>query len=176
MGLKSPKSSDVCHIDSYLDSRQRLSCVAYIDDVAPHGGAFMIWPGSHRKCHAFLTTSKSGRRNGYSAPADKKKNLSGGPDNRPTWAAGMQEAWEWCQDNIVPVDCWGKAGTVVFYHSRLAHHASNNYSDNIRQAVLIRFAKSRQSLPDDEVLEHARANDIWYLSVSRCGLPSFGVN
>ena len=42
MGLKSPKSPDVCHIDSYLDSRQRLSCVAYIDDVAPHGGAFMV--------------------------------------------------------------------------------------------------------------------------------------
>ena len=59
MGTKSPKSPDVCHIDSYLDSRQRLSCVAYIDDVAPHGGAFMVWPGSHRKCHvrAFTFTS-----------------------------------------------------------------------------------------------------------------------
>ena len=34
MGDKSPKSPDSCHIDSYLDSRQRLSCVAYIDDVA----------------------------------------------------------------------------------------------------------------------------------------------
>jgi ectoine hydroxylase-related dioxygenase (phytanoyl-CoA dioxygenase family) len=129
---------------------------------------FQVWPGSHRKCHAFLTTSKSGQRNGYSASADKKKNLSGGPDSRPTWAAGMQEAWTWCQDNIVPVDCWGKAGTVVFYHSRLAHHASSNYSDNIRQAVLIRFAKTRQSLPDAEVLEHARTNDIWYPSAIRC--------
>jgi ectoine hydroxylase-related dioxygenase (phytanoyl-CoA dioxygenase family) len=123
-----------------------------------------VWPGSHRKCHAFLTTAKSGQRNGYSAPADKKKNLSGGPDGRPTWAAGMQEAWERCQQNIVPVDCWGKAGTVVFYHARLAHHASSNYSDNIRQAVLIRFAKTRKSLPDEEALEHARTNDIWYLS------------
>lgn len=44
MGSKSPKSPDICHIDSYLDSRQRLSCVAYIDDVAPHGGAFMVRP------------------------------------------------------------------------------------------------------------------------------------
>jgi len=41
MGDKSPKSPDSCHIDSYLDSRQRLSCVAYIDDVA-------VRPSAHR--------------------------------------------------------------------------------------------------------------------------------
>ena len=91
----------------------------------------MIWPGSHRKCHAFLTTSKSGQRNGYGKAAAEKKNLSGGPDPNPTWAANMKEARDWCNENIVPVDCWGKSGSVVFYHSRLAHHASNNYSDNV---------------------------------------------
>ena len=91
----------------------------------------MIWPGSHRKCHAFLTTSKSGQRNGYAKAAAEKKNLSGGPDPNPTWAANMKEARDFCNENIVPVDCWGKAGSVVFYHSRLAHHASNNYSDNV---------------------------------------------
>ena len=41
MGTKD-KAPDGCHIDSYLDSRQRLSCVAYIDDVAPHGGGFLV--------------------------------------------------------------------------------------------------------------------------------------
>jgi hypothetical protein len=160
MGAK-PKSPNSCHVDSYLDSRQRLSCVAYIDDVAPHGGSFMVWPGSHHKCHAFLTTAASGKRNGYAAAADEKQNLSGGPDRAPTWAAGMERAQRWCQGNIVPVDTWGRAGTAVFYHARLAHHASGNYSDNIRQAVLIRFAKTQEALPDRDCLEHARTNDVW---------------
>lgn len=156
------KAKNACHLDSNLDSRQRLSCVAYIDDVAPHGGSFMVWPGSHRKCHAFLTTTESAKRNGYAGPAGKKKkNLSGGPDRHPTWAAGMAERQRWCEDNIVPVDTWGEAGTVIFYHSRLAHMAGNNYSDNVRQAVLIRFAKTEASLPDGALLEHARSNDIW---------------
>ena len=61
----------------------------------------------------------------------------------------------------MPVDCWGEAGTVVFYHSRLAHLASQNYSDNIRQAVLLRFGLTAAALPDDECLEHARTGEIW---------------
>ena len=125
--------------------------------------------------------------------------------------AGMEKAHRWCTENIVPVDTWGAAGSVVFCeqraftclmchpclcslrvryaivsvfvpfviiaaaavccllfdravvadHSRLAHMAGNNYSDNIRQAVLIRFSKTAASLPDSEVLDHARHNDIW---------------
>ena len=31
----------------------------------------------------------------------------------------MEEAWEWVEANVTPVDCWGPQGTVVFYHSRL---------------------------------------------------------
>ena len=48
MGDKSPKSPDSCHIDSYLDSRQRLSCVAYIDDVAvrPIGPSLCCCPSA----------------------------------------------------------------------------------------------------------------------------------
>ena len=156
-----PKQPQTCHIDSWLDYRQRLSCVAYIDDVKPHGGSFMVWPGSHRKCHAFLTTEACRSRNGYGQPPKQQKNLSGGPDHRPTWAAGMERAHRWCMENIVPVDTWAPAGTVVFYHARLAHHASGNYSDRIRQAVLISFSKTVEALPDEECLEHARTNSIW---------------
>ena len=39
--------------------------------------------------------------------------------------------------------------------------ASQNYSDNIRQAVLIRWAKAEASLPKEEVLEHVRNDDLW---------------
>ena len=73
-------------------------------------GAFMVWPGSHHKCHAFLTTSKACRRNGYSRPnGEKGTNLSGGPDRAPTFAAGMWPALVSCNKNIVPVDAWGPA-------------------------------------------------------------------
>ena len=51
--------------------------------------------------------------------ADGGKNLSGGPNDRPTWGAGMLEAWEFVEANVTPGDCWGPQGTVVFYHSRL---------------------------------------------------------
>ena len=73
----------------------------------------------------------------------------------------MCGAREWVQEHIVPVDCYGAAGTVAFYHSRLAHSAGSNYSSAIRQAVLIRFAKTRAAMPDAECLEHARTNDLW---------------
>lgn len=160
------KTRNYGHVDSSLDSRDRLSCAAYIDDVAPGGGGFMVWPGSHRKTFAFLTTSKACRRNGYGKPNSEKKNLSGGPDRAPTYAAGMfredgQGASEWSNKNIVPVDAWGPAGTVVFYHSRLMHERGPNYSDNIRQAVLMRFGKTAESLPEEECIEHARTGEIW---------------
>ena len=49
------------------------------------------------------------------------------------WAMGVQEAWDWCEANIVPVDCYGTAGTVVFYHNKLGHMAGNNYGAAIRR-------------------------------------------
>ena len=62
-----------------------------IDDVTPHGGSFMVWPGSHRKLHAFLTTGWAGQRNGYAKKTEEKKNFSGGPDQHPTWACAEKE-------------------------------------------------------------------------------------
>ena len=96
--------------------------------------------------------------NGYPKGSQNK---TGGPDNRPTWARGMQEAWEWCEKHITPVDCYGEAGTVVFYHNKLAHMAGQNYSNNIRQAVLCGFALSEEALPEAELMAHAIDCDIW---------------
>ena len=79
-----PKNRNSSHIDSSLDSRQRLSIAAYIDDVAPGGGSFMVWPGSHHLCNNFIVESAQNKLNGYGKPASERKNLSGGPDDRPT--------------------------------------------------------------------------------------------
>ena len=115
MGDK-PKSRASCHIDDCIDSRTRIDAVCYIDDVKPGAGAFTVWPGSHHKCYRFLTTSADSAANGYAKPSEQQHNRNGGPDSRPSWALGMQEAWEWCEENIHPVDCWGDAGTVVVSH------------------------------------------------------------
>jgi ectoine hydroxylase-related dioxygenase (phytanoyl-CoA dioxygenase family) len=40
---------------------------------------------------------------------------------------------------IEPVECCGAAGDIVFWHHRLAHAAGQNYSEQIRQAVLADF-------------------------------------
>jgi ectoine hydroxylase-related dioxygenase (phytanoyl-CoA dioxygenase family) len=40
---------------------------------------------------------------------------------------------------VTPVECWGKAGDIVFWHHRLAHMAGHNYTDKMRQAVLADF-------------------------------------
>ena len=41
-----PRTSPIpaCHIDASLGSRNRLGCVCYIDDCAPLGGGFGVWP------------------------------------------------------------------------------------------------------------------------------------
>lgn len=41
-----------------------------------------------------------------------------------------------------PVDCYGPAGTVIFWHHRLGHNPGVNYvGQNIRQAALFDFIK-----------------------------------
>lgn len=159
MGDKN-KSKNSCHIDDYVDSRGRIACVAYIDDVRPGAGSFTVWPGSHHKFYRYLSTREDGVSNGYD-PGATKKNGSGGPDSRPTWALGMQAAWDVVEANTTPVDCWGSAGTVVFYHNNLGHMAGSNYGDNIRQATLTGFGLTEEALPDQDLLAHALNSDIW---------------
>ena len=100
------------------------TCADSVWRPVSNAGAFTVWPGSHHKCFRYLTTHQDGAKNGY---PHGNKNLTGGPDGRPTWARGMAEAWEWCEKHITPVDCYGSAGTVVFYHNKLAHMAGQNY-------------------------------------------------
>ena len=42
-------------------------------------------------------------------------------------------------EELKPVECWGKAGDIVFWHHRLAHMAGHNYTNTLRQAVLADF-------------------------------------
>ena len=40
---------------------------------------------------------------------------------------------------VDPVECWGRAGDIVFWHHRTAHMAGHNHTDVMRQAVLADF-------------------------------------
>ena len=57
------------------------------------------------------------------------------PDVVPIDAPALVREWHGITASVHPVDGAGKAGDVVFYHSRLGHHAGQNYSARIRMAV-----------------------------------------
>ena len=142
------------HVDSHHESRERVSLVGYIGDVAPGGGGFSVWPGTHRRCWNLLRPSTDPLHQTNKGPeAAAKRKAAGGP-----FTARMKAEFAAIKAEVAPVDCHGRAGDVVFYHSRLGHHAGQNYSGNIRQAILTRLSKTEDSLP--EAVLH-QTDDMW---------------
>eukprot|EP01050_Picozoa_sp_SAG11_P014753 SAG11_NODE_1849_length_4169_cov_2.639312_1_plen_309_part_00 len=142
------------HNDSTLESRERVSVVGYISDVGPGGGGFGVWPGTHRSCWNKIDHWEARCRS------------SGDPLGRllqPLDAPALVAEWGRIVPQLHPVDCHGAAGDVIFYHSRLGHHAGQNYSRRIRQAVLAQFELSAEVLPERELRSEAcLRGEIWY--------------
>ena len=109
-----PVTAITCHTDAHPF---HLGVVGYIDAVAPGGGGFAVWPGSHKK---FYYTFTSQYRN---EPTEENPVVREYYDRRP------------------PVDCYGEAGDIVFWHHRLAHTGPPNTTGRIRRAVLYEFSK-----------------------------------
>jgi len=119
-----------CHVDQHPF---HLGVVGYIDHVAPNGGGFTIWPGSHRVFYHDFETR-------YSF------------NPTPQAQADIQRI------NQQPhVDCHGDAGDVVFWHHRMGHSAGHNRSRQIRQAVLYDFRKKDLAQMQDQ----PPAKDMW---------------
>ncbi len=121
---------DHCHVDAHPF---HLGVVGYIDDVDPAGGGFRVWPGSHRTFYR---------------------------DFESAYCMEPTANYEIDRERIgaLPsVDCHGRAGDVVFWHHRLGHMASHNYSRRIRQAVLYDFSKKDLETTQSE----APADDMW---------------
>jgi hypothetical protein len=60
-----------------------------------------------------------------------------------------------------PVDCYGPAGTVVLWHTKILHMAGQNQSnDMIRQATIYGYLKTPEALPDELVADNTDG-DIW---------------
>eukprot|EP01047_Picozoa_sp_COSAG01_P045988 COSAG01_NODE_4280_length_5182_cov_7.106433_2_plen_326_part_00 len=148
-GHKHPRTPHRLHNDSTLESRDRVGCVGYIGDVCPGGGGFAVWPGTHLTCWNKIDHWEARWRLDSSAV--------------PIDAPALVREWERIKTTVHPVDCAGTAGDVVFYHSRLGHHAGPNYSQNIRLAVLADFALTPRCLRDSELRsERCLRQDMWF--------------
>jgi hypothetical protein len=123
------RNEQACHTDGHPMS---LGMVGLIDKVKPGGGAFAVWPRSHRRFfHKFKWQ--------YSC-----RDELGNNDFTERYTAELERV----KVDTVPVDCYGDAGDVVFWHHRLAHMAGQNYSQLIRQTILYDYIKLPQFYDD----------------------------
>jgi ectoine hydroxylase-related dioxygenase (phytanoyl-CoA dioxygenase family) len=114
-----PEKAYHCHVDRHPF---HLGLVGYIDDVPPQGGGFSVWPGSHKKFYYDFHSQYQHQ------PNEQYENDIAYFSEQPY------------------VDCYGKAGDIIFWHHRLGHSAGHNRSRQIRQAVLYDF--KRKDLAD----------------------------
>jgi hypothetical protein len=125
-----PEEPTTCHTDAGFF---HLGIVGLIDQVPARGGAFTVWPKSHRTFYyAFTSQYRHERVEGY----DKHVEYF---DTQP------------------PVDCHGGPGDIVFWHHRLAHTAGHNRSRQIRQAVLYDFRKK----DIEQTVDEPPQKDMW---------------
>ena len=92
-----------------------LGAIAYFSDTPAHGGALAVWPGSHKVMQHAVAS-----REGFLPTAAYDRLL----------AAFQKRA---------PLKLAAQAGDVVFFHPRLMHSNTVNYSKTLRYAALIDF-------------------------------------
>ncbi|MDA1301965.1 MAG: phytanoyl-CoA dioxygenase family protein [Proteobacteria bacterium] len=123
-----------------------LGMVGLIHDVPPDGGAFKVWPGSHRRLYPTFQMRYDQPRIPYYRHLPAFKGIIHSPAYQSELTRIMQDT--------SPVDCWGSEGDVVLWHHRLVHMAGHNYSGVMRQAVLYDFSRTdldqRRAIPPGE--------------------------
>ena len=121
------------HID---EGPSTLGVVCYVDRVDPEGGGFTVWPGSHKRMY-YTSNSRHLRQDGEEYLGVK---------------ADLDADWE-----TESVQTYGDPGDIVFWHHRMAHMASHNYTENIRKAVLTDFRFTNI----DELSKIPPSDDMW---------------
>ena len=122
------KEPDFCHTDGHPFN---LGFVGLIDEVLPHGGAFKVWPGSHKRLYPTFQMQYDQPRIPFYEHMPKFKGIIQSDEYEKEIKKILKDT--------KPVDCWGSKGDVVLFHQRLAHMAGHNYSGKIRVAVLYYF-------------------------------------
>ena len=90
----------------------RLASMLFLNDVAPHGGGTIVWPGSHKQIARL-------------AESDPEKYEMMWVLNLALDQAGLNE----------PIELTPKRGDILFYHCLCAHSGSQNTSHRIRLGI-----------------------------------------
>ena len=90
----------------------RIAAMIYFNDVEPHGGGTVVWPGSHHKIEALARSNPAYYEDMWGLGEDLDK-----------------------VDIGAPVELTPKAGDVLFYHCFCAHSGSKNVGNRPRFAV-----------------------------------------
>ena len=140
-----PEKPTICHCDvgpDHLHSTSHevlfaagLGVVGLIEDIPPHGGAFTVWPGTHRIIYDLFLSIEGLERN----EAYKKRIIEFNDD--------------------LHVEGFGKAGDVLLWHRLLAHTAGHNRSEKIqlREAALCDYKKI-ENLDSPDLVSY---QDMW---------------
>jgi phytanoyl-CoA dioxygenase PhyH len=94
----------------------RVACMIYLNNVPPHGGGTVVWPGSHRKLEAL-------------AGSDPERYGLMWTLNRELHRADLGE----------PVELTPRRGDALFYHYLCAHAGSPNTSTHPRLALNMKW-------------------------------------
>ena len=120
------------HVDAHAFN---FAVVGYIDHVPEDGGGFTVWPKSHRTFFFDYQTRY------LKEPLPRIE--------------AHREAFQSCDENSYQTH--GEPGDIVFWHHRIGHMASANYSRQIRKAVLYDFKLN--DMP--QLQEEPPGDDIW---------------
>ena len=147
------KEPDFCHTDGHPFN---LGLVGLIDEVLPKGGAFKVWPGSHKRLYPTFQMQYDQPRIAYYAHLPSFKGI--------IQSKMYEEEIKKVMEDTKPVDCYGLEGDVIFWHHRLAHMAGHNYSNKVRLAVLGDYIKKdldeNRSKPPQENMWQDWSNEL----------------
>ena len=141
-----PREPDACHTDGHPF---QLGVVGLLDDIPEGGGAFKVWPGSHTRLYPTFNLRYDQPRIPFYDHLPSFKGIV----HTPEYLKTIEEL----DTQEQPVECYGKAGDIVFWHHRTAHMAGHNYSEVIRQAVLADFWTDKL----DELRSSPPDGDMW---------------
>lgn len=113
-----------------------LGVVCLLDNSPPEGGAFKIWPGSHRRFYPLFPMQYDQARIPFYEHLPAHKGIIHPPE--------YLDEVEQVEADTPAVDCYGEQGDVVFWHHRLGHMAGHNHAQpaTIRQALLYDYCKT----------------------------------
>lgn len=114
-----------------------VTIAVYVDRIAPRGGGFTVWPGSHEAIEAYLETHPD--RDYFTLPMFEE-------DTNLVDALDLGH----------PCEVTGGPGTLVLTHCATVHCAGPNFGDRIRMACIGRLTH-RDIRADDQTPIH----DIW---------------